>query len=58
MLGAIFVGDQDTHHTVTVEFHDKSSRKGYNFADNSKYDMASLGKILQVLARLLAYGNT
>lgn len=46
MIGAVDVSDQDTHHVVNVEFHDKSIRRGYHFQDHSKYSMASMGKLL------------
>jgi chromosome transmission fidelity protein 4 len=47
MLGYIEITDQDTHHVVDIKMHDQSpsaARKGYNFTDTTKYDMASLGE--------------
>ena len=43
MLGVIHVVDQDTHNLVTVEFHDKSQRRGYSFQDHFKCSLCALG---------------
>lgn len=43
MSGTISTVDQETHNVVTVEFHDKSTHRGYHFTDHFQYSMASLG---------------
>ncbi|TIB86792.1 WD40 repeat-like protein [Wallemia mellicola] len=44
MLGVIHSVDQDTHNLVTVEFHDKSARRGYSFQDHFKSSLCALGE--------------
>ncbi|ORX80348.1 WD40 repeat-like protein [Basidiobolus meristosporus CBS 931.73] len=44
MTGVIISIDQGDHATVTVEFHDKSTHRGFHFSDPYKYSHAYLGK--------------
>ncbi len=57
MIGVIDVTDQDTHHVINVEFHDKSSRRGYHFQDHSKYSAAALGERGIVYAAAMDSGH-
>ncbi|KAG8966448.1 hypothetical protein FRC03_011986 [Tulasnella sp. 419] len=43
-IGVIDVVDQDIHHVVNIQFHDKSLRQDYHFQDVFRYAMASLGE--------------
>lgn len=36
--------DQDTHHTVTVEFYDRELHRDFHFTDPYLYDKACLSK--------------
>lgn len=44
MIGVVDITDQESHHVVNVEFHDKSARRGYHFQDHTKYTTASVGE--------------
>lgn len=44
MIGVVDATDQETHNVVSVEFHDKSARRGYHFSDSNRYTMAALGE--------------
>ncbi|ORZ26584.1 WD40-repeat-containing domain protein [Lobosporangium transversale] len=43
LLGLITTVDHGNHATVSVEFHDKLTHRGYHFTDGSHYTMACLG---------------
>ena len=44
MIGVVDCTETDTHQVINVEFHDKSTRRGYHFQDHTGYTMASLGE--------------
>lgn len=44
LLGFIWTVDQDTHHTVTVEFYDREFQRDFHFTDPYKYDKACLSE--------------
>jgi chromosome transmission fidelity protein 4 len=44
MIGVVDCTETDTHQVINVEFHDKSTRRGYHFQDHSSHTMASLGE--------------
>ncbi|KAF9298822.1 hypothetical protein BGZ74_009205 [Mortierella antarctica] len=56
-LGIISTVDHGGNATVSVEFHDKLSGRGYHFADNNNYSMGCLGKIGAFFAAKAADGN-
>ncbi|MCJ1312498.1 hypothetical protein MMC25_006172 [Agyrium rufum] len=42
LTGFVWTVDQTTHHTVTVEFHDREEHRGFHFTDPYLYDKACL----------------
>lgn len=44
LLGVVWTVDQDTHHTVTVEFYDREFQRDFHFTDPYKYDKACLSE--------------
>ncbi|KAI5852302.1 WD40-repeat-containing domain protein [Tricharina praecox] len=44
MVGFVWTVDQDTHNTVTVEFHDRESFRDVHFTDQFLYDKACLNE--------------
>ncbi|TKA75409.1 hypothetical protein B0A55_05787 [Friedmanniomyces simplex] len=44
LTGFVWTVNQDTHHTVTVEFHDRQEHRDFHFTDPYKYDKASLNE--------------
>lgn len=44
LTGFIWTVDQDTHHSVTVEFYDRAAHRDFHFTDPFLYDKACLGE--------------
>lgn len=44
LTGAVWTVDQDTHHTVTVEFYDRELHRDFHFTDPFLYDKACLNE--------------
>ncbi|KAF2462315.1 WD40-repeat-containing domain protein [Lineolata rhizophorae] len=42
LVGAVWTVDQDSHHSVTVEFYDRSFHRDFHFTDPFLYDKACL----------------
>lgn len=44
LLGFVWTVDQDTHHTITVEFYDREEFRDFHFTDPFLYDKACLNQ--------------
>jgi chromosome transmission fidelity protein 4 len=44
LIGFVWTVDQDTHHTVTVEFYDREFHRDFHFTDPWMYDKACLNE--------------
>ncbi|KAL1306528.1 hypothetical protein AAFC00_005219 [Neodothiora populina] len=44
LTGFIWTVDQETHHTITVEFYDRAAHRDFHFTDPFLYDKACLGE--------------
>ncbi|GAO17702.1 uncharacterized protein UV8b_01349 [Ustilaginoidea virens] len=44
MIGFVWTVDQDSHHTVTVEFYDHEFQRDFHFTDTFLYDKACLNE--------------
>ncbi|MCJ1402322.1 hypothetical protein MMC11_005542 [Xylographa trunciseda] len=45
LIGFVWTVDQDTHHTVTVEFYDREYHRDFHFTDPYLYDKACLSML-------------
>lgn len=50
LTGAVWTVDQETHHTVTVEFYDREAHRDFHFTDPYMYDKACLSQFGPALA--------
>jgi chromosome transmission fidelity protein 4 len=46
LIGLVWTVDQDSHHTVTVEFYDREYHRDFHFTDPYLYDKACLSELL------------
>ena len=46
LTGFVWTVDQDTHHTVTVEFYDREFHRDFHFTDPYLYDKACLSMLV------------
>jgi chromosome transmission fidelity protein 4 len=44
LVGCVWAVDQDTHHTVTVDFYDRDLHRDFHFTDTFRYDKACLSE--------------
>ncbi|KAF2207578.1 hypothetical protein CERZMDRAFT_115090 [Cercospora zeae-maydis SCOH1-5] len=44
LTGFVWTVDQETHHTVTVEFYDREQHRDFHFTDPYRYDKACLNE--------------
>jgi chromosome transmission fidelity protein 4 len=44
LIGFVWTVDQETHHTVTVEFYDREFHRDFHFTDLHRYDRACLNE--------------
>lgn len=44
LTGFVWTVDQETHHTVTVEFYDREEHRDFHFTDPYRYDKACLNE--------------
>lgn len=44
LVGFVWTVDQDSHHTVTVEFYDREAHRDFHFTDTFRFDKACLNE--------------
>lgn len=54
LTGFVWTVDQDSHHTVTVEFYNRDFHRDFHFTDPYLYDKACLSKVVVSLFRLIS----